>query len=82
MKEKTFHIVSLGCSKNSVDSDSMAQLFTDCDYTCVNTPRKAHIIIVNTCGFIDTAKEESYKTLAELAANKKKDQRFRLPPVV
>ena len=74
MKEKTFHIVSLGCSKNSVDSDSMAQLFTDCDYTCVNTPRKAHIIIVNTCGFIHTAKEESYKTLAELAANKKKDQ--------
>ena len=74
MKEKTFHIVSLGCSKNSVDSDSMAQLFTDCDYTCVSTPRKAHIIIVNTCGFIDAAKEESYKMLAELVANKKKGQ--------
>jgi ribosomal protein S12 methylthiotransferase len=74
MNEKTFHIVSLGCSKNSVDSDSMAQLLINRDYTCVDTPRKAHVIIVNTCGFIDAAKEESYKTLAELATKKKNGQ--------
>lgn len=74
MNEKTFHIVSLGCSKNSVDSDSMAQLLNAQGYISVDTPRQAHVIIVNTCGFIDAAKEESFKILADLAVKKKHGQ--------
>ncbi|MFC1943153.1 30S ribosomal protein S12 methylthiotransferase RimO [Chloroflexota bacterium] len=74
MSKKTFHIVSLGCAKNTVDSDSMAQLLTGSDYESVADPRQARVLIVNTCGFIDPAKEESLNVLAELAAKKKKGQ--------
>ncbi|MCX6013302.1 MAG: 30S ribosomal protein S12 methylthiotransferase RimO [Chloroflexi bacterium] len=74
MNKKTFHMISLGCAKNSVDSDSMAQLLTGAGYKPVNDPRRAYILIVNTCGFIDTAKEESYSVLAEMAAKKKSGQ--------
>jgi ribosomal protein S12 methylthiotransferase len=71
---KTFHIVSLGCDKNSVDSDSMAHLLTVAGYELVANPRQARVLIVNTCGFISTAKEESFDTLAGLAAKKKSGQ--------
>jgi len=64
----TVAIVSLGCAKNTVDSDSMAQLLTGAGYELVTDPRRAGVLIVNTCGFIETAKEESRTTLAELAA--------------
>ncbi len=74
MSKKTFHIVSLGCAKNTVDSDSMAQLLTDSGYEPVTNPRRARVLIVNTCGFIGTAKEESLNVLAELAAKKKSGQ--------
>jgi ribosomal protein S12 methylthiotransferase len=74
MTEKTFHIVSLGCDKNSVDSDSMAQLLTASGYELVANPRLARILIVNTCGFISAAKEESFDMLAGLAAKKKSGQ--------
>ncbi|OGO31847.1 MAG: ribosomal protein S12 methylthiotransferase RimO [Chloroflexi bacterium RBG_16_56_11] len=74
MSKKTFHIVSLGCSKNTVDSDSMAQLLTASGYEPVADPRRAHVLIVNTCGFIGPAKEESLRVLAELAAEKKSGQ--------
>jgi ribosomal protein S12 methylthiotransferase len=72
--QKTFHIVSLGCDKNTVDADSMAQLLTDAGYEHAATPRQARVIIVNTCGFISTAKEESFSALAGLAAKKKSGQ--------
>lgn len=74
MHPKTFHIVSLGCAKNSVDSDSMAQLLTRYGYEQVKNPEWAHVVIVNTCGFINPAKEESYRMLAELAGKKKSGQ--------
>ncbi len=74
MAKKTFHLVSLGCAKNTVDSDSMAQLLLDGGYELVETPRKAGVLIVNTCGFIGPAKEESINTLKELAENKRSDQ--------
>ena len=74
MTKSTFHIVSLGCAKNTVDSDSMAQLLTRAGYKNVKEPQQAHIIIVNTCGFINPAKEESFQTLAEISAEKKNDQ--------
>jgi ribosomal protein S12 methylthiotransferase len=74
MNNKTFHIVSLGCAKNTVDSDSMAQLLIKAGYKNVSEPDQAGVLIVNTCGFIATAKEESRNVLAELAAKKKSGQ--------
>ena len=74
MNKKTFHIVSLGCAKNSVDSDSMAQLLFKSGYKSVADPHQAGVLIVNTCGFINIAKEESLHVLAELAAKKKSGQ--------
>jgi ribosomal protein S12 methylthiotransferase len=71
MSKKTFHLVTLGCAKNAVDSDSMAQLMLHSGYRLVNDPAKAGVLIVNTCGFIGPAKEESLKVLAELAAGKR-----------
>ena len=74
MNKKTFHIISLGCAKNTVDSDSMTQLLIQAGYQSVSEPKQAGILIVNTCGFIATAKEESRSVLAELAEKKKKNQ--------
>lgn len=74
MSKRTFHLVSLGCAKNSVDSDSMAQLLMDDGYELVENPKKAGVLIVNTCGFIGPAKEESVKILKELAALKRNNQ--------
>ncbi|MFO7625492.1 MAG: 30S ribosomal protein S12 methylthiotransferase RimO [Anaerolineales bacterium] len=74
MKTKTFHIVSLGCAKNAVDSDSMSQLMLGSGYRLVQKPARASVVIVNTCGFIGPAKQESLEVLAELAARKKQGQ--------
>ena len=74
MKTKTFHIVSLGCAKNAVDSDSMSQLMLGSGYRLVKKPARASVVIVNTCGFIGPAKQESLDVLAELAARKKQGQ--------
>lgn len=74
MKKKTFHLVSLGCAKNTVDSDSMAQLLVREGYTALTDPGKAEVLIVNTCGFIGPAKEESYRVLNELSENKREGQ--------
>lgn len=74
MNKKTFHLVSLGCAKNTVDSDSMAQLLMGSGYQPVDEARKASVLVVNTCGFIGPAKEESISVLKELAAKKKSGQ--------
>ncbi|MFM8876896.1 MAG: 30S ribosomal protein S12 methylthiotransferase RimO [Anaerolineae bacterium] len=74
VSKNTFHLVSLGCSKNTVESDSMAQLLTRDGYSFVEDPTKASVLIVNTCGFIGPAKDESYRVLGELAQGKKKNQ--------
>jgi ribosomal protein S12 methylthiotransferase len=74
MKSKTFHLVTLGCSKNTVDSESMVQLLSRSGYFPVENPKRAEILIVNTCGFIGPAKEESLRILGELAAQKGKGQ--------
>ncbi len=74
MAKKTFHIISLGCAKNSVDADSMAQLLIAAGYDLVADPRKARVLIVNTCGFIGPAKEESFNALEDMAAKKKSGQ--------
>ena len=74
MTKNTFHLVSLGCAKNTVDSDSMAQLLLRDGYRSMDDPDKAAVLIVNTCGFIGPAKEESYRVLGELAQAKHKGQ--------
>ncbi|MBM3123811.1 MAG: 30S ribosomal protein S12 methylthiotransferase RimO [Chloroflexi bacterium] len=74
MPRKTFHIVSLGCAKNTVDSDSMAQLLVRDGYRSTDRAQKASVLIVNTCGFIGPAKEESLRVLAELAESKRDGQ--------
>ena len=71
---KTFHLVSLGCAKNTVDSDSMAQLLVRDGYRTVNKPEQASVLIVNTCGFIGPAKQESIDVLRELAEGKHNGQ--------
>ncbi len=66
--------MSLGCAKNTVDSDSMAQLLMGAGYRLVETPSEAGVLLVNTCGFIAPARQESYETLSSLAKGKRKDQ--------
>jgi ribosomal protein S12 methylthiotransferase len=64
-------MVSLGCDKNRVDSEVMLGLLSRAGHTIVNRPEEAEVIIVNTCGFIDPAKEESVETILEQAQYKK-----------
>ncbi len=74
MKKKTFHIASLGCAKNTVDSDSMTQLLMQAKFQPTDDVSEAGVVIVNTCGFIGPAKEESLTLLQELAEQKKDGQ--------
>ena len=63
--------VSLGCPKNLVDSEIMLGLIRDNQWEISNDPSKAQIIIVNTCAFIESAKEESINTILQMAEYKK-----------
>ncbi len=63
-------IVSLGCPKNRVDTENMLGILGSRGYQVVADPEDADIIIVNTCAFIDSAKEESINTILEMAAYK------------
>lgn len=67
---KKIGLVSLGCPKNLVDSELMLGLLKTGGYEIVNDSSDADIIIVNTCGFIDSAKQESINTILEMAALK------------
>ena len=74
MKPNTFHLVSLGCAKNTVDSTTMGNLLARQGYSFEGDPAKAEVIIVNTCGFIRPAREEAIETINELAKHKSKKQ--------
>lgn len=71
---KSFHIVSLGCAKNTVDSESIAALLSQAGYRLVEDLETAEYLIVNTCGFIQAAREESLHILENIAAEKKNGQ--------
>ncbi|MBX3061719.1 MAG: 30S ribosomal protein S12 methylthiotransferase RimO [Anaerolineae bacterium] len=73
-RRNNYFLLSLGCSKNTVDSESMAQLLSKAGMQGVDSAKKAEVLIVNTCGFISAAKDESISALRELAENKKPDQ--------
>lgn len=64
-------VVSLGCPKNLVDSETMLGLIHEENYEITNDPSEAEIIIINTCGFIESAKEESINTILQMAEYKK-----------
>ncbi len=74
MKDKSYYLVSLGCAKNTVDSVSMATLLEEAGYSQVEKPNQAGVMIVNTCGFINSARQESILELRGLAARKKPGQ--------
>lgn len=69
---KSVYFVSLGCPKNLVDSQVMLGKLKDESYRISQSPEDAEVIIVNTCSFIQAAKEESVETILEMAAYKDK----------
>ena len=60
-------LVTLGCSKNRVDSEMLLGIFKDYGFNIVNNPEEADVIVVNTCGFIESAKKEAIDTIFEMA---------------
>ena len=66
----TVGLISLGCSKNRVDSEQMLAVLREKGYQVLADPARAEVIIVNTCGFIEAAKEEAIATLLEMAGYK------------
>jgi len=67
---RTIHFVSLGCAKNRVDTEVMLGVSDLTGYQVVEDPAAATVIVVNTCGFIGPAKEESVETILEMSAHK------------
>jgi len=67
MTVQKFSIVSLGCARNLVDSEVMAGLLQRNHYEIVQEPADADVVLVNTCGFIGAAKEESVDTIVEMS---------------
>lgn len=68
--------ISLGCSKNLVDTEKTIAIFHKEGYTIVNQPEEADIIVINTCGFIESAKEEAINTILEMAEYKKEKCKY------
>ena len=68
--------VSLGCSKNLIDTEIAIGILKEHGMEIVNNPEDAEMIIVNTCGFIDPAKEEAINTILEMAEYKKKKCKY------
>lgn len=72
--KNSYHILSLGCAKNTVDSESMALILAQAGLRRLEEPDQAQFVIVNTCGFIRPAQDESLHLLQQLAAGKRKNQ--------
>ena len=68
--------ISLGCAKNLVDSEYLIGLFEDPFFEIENNPKKCDAILINTCGFIESAKEESINTILEMAELKEKNLKY------
>ena len=68
--------VSLGCSKNLVDTEKTIGIFKANNYEIVNSPEEADAIVINTCGFIEAAKEEAINTILEMAEYKKQKCKY------
>ena len=70
MKKNTISFVSLGCDKNSIDSEIMLKILTDHGFVITKDDSKADAIVINTCAFINDAKEESINTIIEMGQYK------------
>ena len=68
--------ISLGCSKNLIDTEVTIGKLKRHKFQIVNTPEDAEIIIINTCGFIESAKQEAINTILEMAEYKKKNCKY------
>ena len=73
-KNKTLNLISLGCAKNLVDSEILLGGIGKSDIRITDNPEEADTIVVNTCGFLDIAREESVETILQAAEMKKKGQ--------
>ena len=71
-KVQKVHLVSLGCPKNTVDSERMVGLLESNAYEMTEDPQQADVVVVNTCGFIEPAKEESIEAI--MAAHRLKQE--------
>ena len=71
-----YHLVTLGCAKNTVDSMRLERALRHARHASVATPEDADLILVNTCGFIDAAKDESVAVIEELDRARRPDQRL------
>ena len=69
-----YYLLTLGCPKNTVDSEGMATMLTDAGYRGTAVPDDADVLIVNTCGFLQSAEDESLANLRELAEGKRPGQ--------
>ena len=76
MDDSTYHLVTLGCPKNEVDSDKLVGLLTRDGMTSTERPQDADLIIVNTCAFIEEARQESIDTVLEVAELKQDGARL------
>lgn len=68
--------ISLGCSKNLIDTEVTIGKFKKNNYKIVNDPKQAQILVINTCGFIESAKEEAINTILEMAEYKKQKCKY------
>ena len=75
---KNLYLISLGCARNRVDSEVMLGVMREKYWTICETPEEADAIVVNTCGFIESAKKESIDTILECAAHKKTNPKMKL----
>ena len=64
---RTIHFVSLGCAKNRVDSEILAGIAGKRGFEIVSEPDRAEVIVVNTCAFVESAREESVDVLLDMA---------------
>lgn len=72
LKKKSINIITLGCSKNTVDSEHLAGRLDDKQFAILHdSPQNSDIVIINTCGFIGDAKEESVETILSFADARK-----------
>ena len=69
--KKKVSLISLGCSKNLVDSEFLIGGLKNEKFSIINSPEESDIVIVNTCGFLDKAREESVETILEIGELKK-----------
>ena len=71
-----YHLVTLGCAKNTVDSMRLEHALRTGRHIGVDAPEDADLLVVNTCGFIDAAKDESVDVVRQLDAMRRPDQKL------